>query len=740
MGNECTEEDRIFRYSSFHEAIYAIEDDIKKEINNSDLSHKIYAPFGLVNQELYKKYKFLLNEKFDENEARKKIFNYKDLIKKNEKKDFTYINKKFSFSFPSKFIFITKDFLDVMKDYVDKSYKSHLYTVFNTIIGGDCLIMKNQGDVNDQQPYRYIILYSELKENLGNEIDFFLYIIDDKEKLAADNFILKYNLWNYFKSINYNYQDEYGQIYNKHKKLIGYVVRCSDINRIKNYISKIELRKQYIPKKSNEQTFIPQSSGQNQINQNTPSNFQAGQNNQNGQIPSLPGIDNLNKLKNYQTGQLAVDYSKLGQEMLLDAAISFFYQIDNLKFLLSQNKNLDIKTFKDIIMTKVQKNIKKFRKFENIFDEILTKIDPNNELNKEYYNQTIQYDEKKGLNSFLEKHEKGNIIQKLFLIPKEEKIYCNKCMMYSFQFIYRKYILIRNSQTELLFQKIFGVDKFKKVDKTCNFCNGQMTELIIEKKLIEYPEWLIVIIDPSQINSFQLGLNLFVSDGKFLSYNLFYFIEANTNFFYKINEQNTIYCNKFENNGFTNPHKLENKKPIVLFYHLTRNQINIQNIQNVQNQNNPIAMIQTNPQKMNAANMLPQQNAQGIQQNNSKNFQDVTTQKVLLQNQQNVTPNMNPQGNQPNPIMQNKGQNINTQNNYKVNSQQNQFQGVNPQNMNFNQNIQNNMNNQNLANFNCQNNMNNQMFNCVQTPMNKNNNNGMQITLNKSENKNKYIV
>ena len=82
MGNECSEKERIFRYSSFHEAIYAIEDDIKKEIINPELSQKKYTLFGLINQGLLKKYKFLSNEKFDENEAKNKIFNYNDLNKK----------------------------------------------------------------------------------------------------------------------------------------------------------------------------------------------------------------------------------------------------------------------------------------------------------------------------------------------------------------------------------------------------------------------------------------------------------------------------------------------------------------------------------------------------------------------------------------------------------------------------------------------------------------------------------
>ena len=178
MGSECPAYERETRYMSFHQAIYAIENDIKKELYNTDISKKKYQPFGLVNQGLCKKYKFLLNENFDRNEAIKKVFDYKDLVKKDEDKNFFYINKNFSFTFPSQFIFINKDFMDVIRGNVPEKYRVNLQTKFDTIIGGGCLIMKNPNDQKDENPYRYIIIYSEIKENKGNEIDFFLYIKD----------------------------------------------------------------------------------------------------------------------------------------------------------------------------------------------------------------------------------------------------------------------------------------------------------------------------------------------------------------------------------------------------------------------------------------------------------------------------------------------------------------------------------------------------------------------------------
>ena len=105
--------------------------------------------------------------------------------------------------------------------------------------------MKNPNDEEDIKPYRYIILYSEIKENKGNEIDFFFYIKDKKERNSVDEYILKNTIWNYFKKINYNYMDEYKKIIEDNKE-IGYIVRTSPVSRIENFLSKKD------PKKSNE--------------------------------------------------------------------------------------------------------------------------------------------------------------------------------------------------------------------------------------------------------------------------------------------------------------------------------------------------------------------------------------------------------------------------------------------------------------------------------------------------------
>ena len=98
--------------------------------------------------------------------------------------------------------------------------------------------MKDAKDKYDDRPFRYIILYSELKENKGNDIDFFFYFKDKKERLEADKSILKDNLWNFFKKIKYDYKDEFKKIVDEKNREIGYVVRCCSLEKIEFYVSK----------------------------------------------------------------------------------------------------------------------------------------------------------------------------------------------------------------------------------------------------------------------------------------------------------------------------------------------------------------------------------------------------------------------------------------------------------------------------------------------------------------------
>ena len=89
MGSDCSPSEREFRYRALYDAIHSAEKDIIKAIKNDNIKDKKYCPYGLINKGICKKYPFLLNKTFDSNVTKNKIFNYKDLIKKNEETDFS---------------------------------------------------------------------------------------------------------------------------------------------------------------------------------------------------------------------------------------------------------------------------------------------------------------------------------------------------------------------------------------------------------------------------------------------------------------------------------------------------------------------------------------------------------------------------------------------------------------------------------------------------------------------------
>ena len=412
MGSECTPDEREFRYLTFYQAIHDIEKDIKKELKNPDMKDKKYSSYALVSQAICNKHKFLLKNEFDKNEARKEVLNYNDLIEKTVYKSYKINNKKISFDFPSNFIFINKDILEVIAAYIDEKYSKYLSTIYKTAIGGGCIIMKDAKDLNDDFSERYIILYNEIQENVGNEIDFFINIKDKKERNAAVYYILQNNLWDYFKKIKFDYKDEYKKIYNDYSKEIGYAVRCCNVDKIELYLAKMESKKQYELLNNSKNKHQNNALNNGQINpQNNFSNNAQGnpQNNikniaQNNSSNNSPGFNptknvkstpqnflNENRLKRieYPTQIQKNSNSNNNPELMLQSAILFLFSIDEIRKYFGQNRNIDFQSFETIIKTNVGPNIKSMNTYEKIFSELLTKADIKNLINKDYYNQTV---------------------------------------------------------------------------------------------------------------------------------------------------------------------------------------------------------------------------------------------------------------------------------------------------------------------------------------------------------------
>ena len=670
--------------------------------------------------------------------------------------------------------------------------------------------MKDAKDLKDENPNRYIILYNEIQDNMGNEIDFFINIKDKKERNAAVDYILQSNLWDYFDKIKFDYKNEYKTIYNDNYNVIGYAVRCCSVDKIGLYKdiskAKIESKKQYdllnknqnnqqINKTNNAQ-FNPQNINLNNAQFNPQNNFINNQQNnqqinkvnnaqfnqqnnfinnqlnnqqinminnaqfnqqnnfinnaqnnqqinminnaqnnqqnnfinnaQNNSLNKAPVVNPANNFKNisrnmdkdFQFNRIDNFKTKIDKnnyannpELLVDAALSFLFSIDKLKIFFEKNKNIDFQSFKTIIMTNVGQNIKKMKTYEEIFSEILSKADPNNLISKDYYNQTQGYDEEKGRKKFLEKHDKSGILQKMFFIPLEEKIFCHKCRMDYFFFDYNKYIILKDSQINLLNKIILGKETETCEKNLCNFCNGNITKLTIEKECLNLPEWLIVIVEPTQINNLIINSFLYIIDKNNIIYNLHKFIEDKTNSLYYINTKNNEFCNKFDNIRFYDDEKISSKRPAVLFYYLNKNNINNNsenNIQKIPNNNNIINNNQINIEK----------NVNNINCSNI-NQQNIEQQKF---NQNNITNINNNNMNQQNNNFQNLNKSNPAQpNNNNQNLNQQNFE-QNGQNMNMNNNFINNngnwMNMQNQNNFfnnNMMNNMfqNNNINNCI---------------------------
>ena len=644
--------------------------------------------------------------------------------------------------------------MSVIQDYVNEpKIKSNIRSKFDTIIGGGCLIMKDPNDTNSRNPFRYIILYNEIKDKEGNEIDFFLYIEDKKKREDTDIYILRYGLFNFFAKIKYSYTDEY-------KKFeAGYIVRSCTPDRIKLYLAKLESKKSMPPPSPKIASNVARY------------------------ITSMP-----NKQKN------------AAPESLLNAIILGLFQIKHLTFALTNNQNAIFNNFKEKIVNVTGHKINTLVNPSQILNEIISKLELifGTKYIKESFNQVGQYDSKRK-EKFLANHVNGNIIQKFILIPKEEEINCKECHIKSYQYKYERFIYINEIIQNGLSELIFGSIQEEKLSKLCNFCNGKETKCTIENKIIYYPQVLIVVISKNVFNKFSFNNNVYLSNSaQSISYSLNHFIEAGTNSFYFICSGKKDHCQKFENNQWYNPENVMIKRPIVLFYYLIKNNnnmninpsnINMQQQQqkmNMQNMNinspNNLGMNNfsspVNNQKIasNNMNMPFNQNNNNAPNNgnmaaNNGKIPDNQTQNNIMNNmiRSAQTNNNNPMINQnfSNPNQNNgvAGQNFFFNQNFVMNNNFNPISNknismpnnvamnnINAHNQNFglgnNQNIQNNamMQNQNLINHNQMNiqnqnqnqmNMQNQNMMINQNQMNMVNQNfNMQNQMNRFQNMN----
>jgi len=462
--------DKYKRKNEYKELLNG-EEEIKKDLNKPGGLEKGYKIYYLLDNNWVEIYKKLISK--NKIEESKNLLKVSLILKKDEDKDFTYIHKSFGLSFPYNFALVTQSFIDLLCKNFHKEEQNKLKKIsFKIIIGGKCLIMKDKKDKNS--PFSYITLYNEKKEKFNNNIDYFLKIDDRKELKKHINYILKNNIWNFFKALNYSYKDEYTIIINSQGKKIGYLV----LNN--SFINQIEEIYNYMQ----------------------------------------DNINNINK---------RMDINEMN-DIKIDKIYSFLLCLYNNKEIYNELKQYykDKKIIKMIIDFVLSKNVDKVKEYflesiksndyKIIMNDIFEKIDSelsneniNDFINKQK-NQIDQYDEIKAKNKFLEKNKNASIIKKSFFITKEEILLCNECNMSMYNFYYSKFFLIDldKEKIEIILNEYFSKIEDISINQKCNFCAGKTTNYTKKEKIIEYPEILIVILDGKNFNNFKLENNMYI--------------------------------------------------------------------------------------------------------------------------------------------------------------------------------------------------------------------------------------
>ena len=467
------------------------EEEIKKELNKPGGLDKGYKIYYLLDNNWVEKYKNLISNNNINIKEINKLLKVSLIKKKSESKDFTYVYKGFIFNFPCDFTLFKQNFIDLLcKNFNEEEQLKIKSTSFKIIIGGKCFIMKDK--YNEKSPYAYIALFNEKKKKFNNNIDYFLRI-DDREELDKNlNYILKNNIWNYFKEINYSYKDEYKRIKNYEGKKIGYLV----LNN--GYIKQIE------------------------------------------------------EIYNYMKENINI---KMNSDEIKDINTNRFYSLllclYNIKEIYNQLKiyNKDKKIIKilfDFILSKkIDDNIKKYflesiksNDYKIIINDLFEKI--NSELSNENKNeivksQVVEYDETRSKNKFLEKNKNPSIINKLFFISKEDIIICQQCNVTNYNFYYSKFFLIDLDKEEKevsLNEHIFKSENMQ-IKRECIFCE-KTTNSIKKEIIFDYPEILIVLLDGKKFKNFKLENNNYIlcNNGQDIIYYLISFIESDSNIVY----------------------------------------------------------------------------------------------------------------------------------------------------------------------------------------------------------------
>ena len=664
-------EQKVVDKNTILEKLYEGEKIIEEEIDKSNSLENGFKNFGILNINWYKDYLNIIDDQTNQYE-KKKLYLFNKLCPKYDEKFLQNLKNNYKLSFPCDFVFVTKEFMDfVAKNFNEEESNKVKKNFYNIIIGGECIIMRNFEDYEGKMPFSYIIIYEKNKVDHNNNIDYILIIDDYNERIEAQNFILKYNIWNYFKKIKFSKNDDYKVIINKQNNNIGLIIRNGGINR------QLKLKQMQEKNEGFKGNEIFSKFKSIMMCLSTLKDF----------------INELNKTFMDNRNPITKSFKEFFQNGLLDEKISYFFEesilIDN---------------------------------FELIFSDILEKLDLelSSEVEEQYITDQTELlgereieKEKIFIDNFLKKFKKGSIIQKLFFCPNLTRIYCIKCGKTLYKFNHYKYILIKSNNENLLSEKLFMPEEAQKNEK-CFKCK-YIIKSIVCKEIIDFPKILVVIITENQIGKCTLKNNLLLNNNQGIIYELKCFIEAYTNIVHFKKDGNW-----FNWNNNKNPeNNIENINPIVLLYELIDIKNNIINNTN----NNQFIMDKQANTNNNLDNNLSNINMNIRYYDNSNN--DIMKSGV---NRMNDMKNLNHYVN--NDMNNSLNNNMNMNNN--MNNYMNMNNNLNNDSRNNNQNNNNNMNNSININMdnNKDNNMNRNLNNNWLNNMNNNINNNMDSSMN----------
>ena len=632
------------REKEFNE-LFKAKEIINSEIHKSKNIKNSFSKYGLVNTNWYKDYLHFLKKpsKESNDNIEEKLFKNSRLHPEQDKRDYSFINRG-TFTFPSNFVFVTENFVNLISNYIYqyddyKNYECFKKYLFEISIGGECIIMKNFKTQYTEN--MYIIIYEENKGNVNNNIDFILMIDDYNEMKKSLSSIIENNIWIYLKNIGLSIEDDEKEIKNDKGEKIGYIYRNGEIKR-KEEIKAIQKMKSV--------------------------NITATQN----IIPKFNSILMCFYLSNIFLQELS-KFSLDNKNVKTKIFVEYFQnsQIDKIKTIFSKSIKID--------------------NFEDIFDEIFEKLDlelSNKNENKELNGENDQ------LEAFKEQYKNSSIIKRLFYCPQEIKKYCPYCEKTYYKYKYNKIILLKSIDTEkenFLFEKIFKPEEIEKRER-CKLCHRE-SKCLNYKQFIFFPKILIIVIKEDQIG--KLNLTKEIKNDKGISYELYCLIEANTNMVYYKNDYGLWL--KFDDNK---KEDIESKIPNVLFYKLMniKNNMVNNNINNQFRNNNNQNLMINNINNMNNMNNNTYYIVKNVINNaNNNNKMNNMNNIYNINNLNNMKSNTNNNNNISN--MNNKN-NINNMNNVGNMNNMNNFVGTNPYQPIINNNNLNKINNKSNANNN----------------------------------------